>query len=363
MRGKEKSAIGLLLNILYGTAFAVIVFIAINIFSYSNTNFIEPASNGDEDNSNGYAVFAMRTPDSISFAGERVPTENFDVRESLDMEIHKVSYWHSEMFLYLKRANRYFPVIEPILRQHGVPEDFKYLCVTESGLTNAISPAKAVGFWQFMKTTGKHYGLEVNDEVDERYNLEKATHAACKYLKSKKRKYGSWALAAASYNAGDGGVNKFIDYQKVNSYYDLALYKETGRYMYRMIAMKLIMENPVKFGFNYKKSDLYPVIDTKIVKVDSTITDIAAFAKKHGTNYKILKELNPWLRAHKLTNRSKKNYNIIIPEKGARSKDYFPHQKEPQKNDKTDLNKKDTSEKKEDVKVILKDDSGKEIEQ
>jgi hypothetical protein len=300
------------------------MFATFHLFSYSsNTNNNKVENKRSKKDFKDYGVYAMPTPDSLYFAGERVPLENFDVRESLDMELHKVSYWHSEMFLYLKRANRFFPIIEPILKKNGIPDDFKYICVAESGLTNAVSPAKAEGFWQFMSSTAKSYGLEVNTEVDERYNVKKSTQAACKYLKRKYARYGSWTLAAASYNAGDGGVVKFKNYQGVKSYYDLALYKETGRYVYRALAMKLIMENPQNYGFNYTKKDLYPVIDTKTIKVDSAITNLAVFAKKQGTNYKVLKILNPWLRAHKLTNKKKKTYVVEIPKKGARAKDYF----------------------------------------
>ena len=324
---RKVNPINLILKLLYGSAVIIILFVVFNLFSYSSSkSFLEDP--GYKNKLQEYGVFAMPIPDTLFFADERIPLENFDVRESLDMEIHKVSYWHSEMFLYLKRANRYFPVIEPILKKNGIPEDFKYICVAESGLRNAVSPAKAVGFWQFMSATAKGYGLTVNKEVDERYHLVKSTKAACKYLKGKYAKYGSWTLAAASYNAGDGGVKKFMNYQGEKSYFDLALYDETSRYVYRALAMKLIMENPQNYGFNFRKRDLYPVIDTKEVKVDSTISDMAEFAKSQGTNYKMLKIFNPWLRAHKLTNTSKKTYYITIPEKGARAKSYFPKEKE-----------------------------------
>jgi membrane-bound lytic murein transglycosylase D len=335
---RKVAPINLILKLLYGSAIVIILFAVFNLFSYSSSKKVleDPDYKSKLQD---YAVFAMPTPDTLYFAGERVPLENFDVRESLDMEIHKVSYWHSEMFLYLKRANRFFPVIEPILKKNGVPEDFKYVCVAESGLRNAVSPAKAVGFWQFMASTAKGYGLTVNKEVDERYHLEKSTKAACKYLKKRYAKYGSWALVAASYNAGDGGVNKFMDYQNEDSYFDLALYEETSRYVYRALAMKLIMESPQNYGFNFRERDLYPVIDTKEVKVDSTITDLAAFAKKLGTNYKMLKHFNPWLRAHKLTNSSKKTYYITVPKKGARAKKYFPDEKEVIKSDNIEIKK------------------------
>jgi len=342
---RKVNPINLVLNLLYGSAIIILLFVVFNLFSYSSSKTLEDPDYKNKKNE--YGVFAMPIPDTLFFAGERVPLENFDVRESLDMEIHKVSFWHSEMFLYLKRANRFFPVIEPILKKNGVPEDFKYVCVAESGLVNAVSPAKAVGFWQFISSTSKGYGLTVNKEIDERYHLIKSTKAACKYLKSKYARYGSWALVAASYNAGDGGVKKFMNYQKEKSYFDLALYEETSRYVYRALAMKLIMENPQNYGFNFRKRDLYPVIDTKLVEVDSTITNIAAFAKSQGTNYKILKTFNPWLRGHKLTNTSKKTYYITIPEKGARSKEYFPKEEKVVENKETII-KEDSNK----VKVI-----------
>jgi len=313
-------------NLFYGAAIIFILVVVFNLFSYSSTKTksAHDISYQQEILSHGY--YAVPTPDSLYFAGERVPLENFDVRESLDMELHKVSYWHSELFLYLKRANRFFPVIEPILKKNGIPDDFKYVCVAESGLTNAVSPAKAEGFWQFMEPTAKSYGLEVNDEVDERYHVKKATEAACKYLKAKYRKFGTWTLAAASYNAGDGGVNRFMEYQDEESYYDLALYEETARYVYRALAMKVIMEHPQQFGFHYRQKDLYPVIDTKEVEVDTAITDLAAFAKSQGTNYKLIKLLNPWLRDRKLKNKNKKTYYIAVPTEGARTKNYFPEE-------------------------------------
>ncbi len=313
------------LHAVYVLLTLLIAFVLFKIFSYSKTNEIDDAQYQNQ--RRGYANYTMPLPKEVSFAGERVPIENFDVRESLDKELHKISFWHSEMFLYIKRANRYFPTIEAILKENGVPEDFKYVCVTESGLTNVVSPAGAAGFWQFMRATAREYGLIVNKEVDERYNWRKATIAACKYLKKRYNKYGSWALVAASYNAGDGGVNKFMKYQNEKSYYDLALYEETGRYVYRAIAIKLIMENPRNYGFVYRKRDLYPVLDTKQIEVDSTISNMATFAKSVGMTYKVFKMLNPWLRKHELSNESRLNYSITVLKKGARSKKYFPDEK------------------------------------
>jgi membrane-bound lytic murein transglycosylase D len=306
----------------YVSAILIILVVIFNLFSYSAYQVDEKKQYKTEIADN-YGVYAFPCPDSAIFLGERVPFENFDVRESFDLELHKIAYWHAEMLLYFKRANRYFPVIEPILKKNNIPDDFKYVCINESGLTNAVSPAKAEGFWQFMSATAKQYNLEVSDEVDERYNLVKATEAACKFLKDKYSKFGNWTITAASYNVGDSGINRFMNYQGEKSYYDLALITETGRYIYRALAIKLIMENPKAYGFNFNKKDLYPVIETKQVEVDSTIADLAVFAKKEGTNYKMLKYFNPWLRDKKLTNKSKKKYVIDIPVEGARNKDYY----------------------------------------
>jgi len=308
-------------NIFYAAASIMIIAVIFNLFSYSHTPFNQDLEY-KKSVENNYAVYAFPIPEKLDFGGEKVPLENFDVRESLDLEILKVAYWHSEMFLYLKRANRVFPIVEPILKKNGIPDDFKYLMVAESGLKNVVSPARAEGYWQFMAKTGRAYGLEITKEVDERYHLKKSTEAACKYLKKRYKKFGSWSMAAASYNAGDGGVNKYLNYQKVDSYYDLAMFTETGRYVYRTLAFKLIMQNPQKYGFNYREKDLYPQIPVMEVEVDSSITDMIAFSKKYDINYKILKIFNPWLRAHKLTNSLKKKYILEIPEKGARSKKY-----------------------------------------
>jgi hypothetical protein len=265
-----------------------------------------------------YKVYAVPIPESMDFAGERVPLENPDIRERMDRELLVNTYWQSNGLLILKRANKYFPIIEPLLEKHGLPDDFKYLAVAESALENNRSPAGAAGFWHFLKGTGREYGLEINDYVDERYNLELATEVAAEYLKKSKDKFGSWTLAAAAYNAGNGGVQKQIDRQKsTNNYYDLLLNDETSRYVFRILAFKEILSNPKKYGFNFKTEDLYPAIPTYKVKVDTAITDIPGFAKQFGINYKILKLHNPWLRETYLRNSSGKEYFIEIPEKGA----------------------------------------------
>lgn len=255
-------------------------------------------------------------PDSIDFAGEKTPLHIYDVKERMDRELLVNENLHSSTILIIKRANKAFPVIEPILAKYNVPDDFKYLAVIESSLLNAVSGSGARGVWQFMPDTAKEKKLEVTETVDERYHLEKSTEAACKYFLSAKEKFGSWTLAAASYNGGMNGIAKQIEFQQVNDYYDLLLTEETARYVFRILALKEIMKNPVKYGFNVPKAELYENLPTKKIEVDSTITDLAQFAKAQGINYKILKYHNPWLRDKKLDNPAKKKYTIEIPLKG-----------------------------------------------
>lgn len=265
---------------------------------------------------NDYNVYALPLPEYIDFAGEVVPINDPDVRERLDRELLVNTYWQSNGLLMFKRAGKAFPVIEPILRKYGIPDDFKYLAVIESGLQNVVSPAGARGIWQIMPSTAREYGLEVNDNVDERYDLEKATEAACKYLLASKERFGTWTLAAAAYNAGNSGINRRLDGQEVEDYYNLLLGEETGRYIFRILALKEIMGNPKKYGFNFREKDIYNLVPSYKVEVDTPVTDLTAFAKKFDINYKILKIHNPWLREPKLNNKSKKKYQIEIPNKG-----------------------------------------------
>ena len=265
---------------------------------------------------NDYNVYALQVPDYMDFAGEEVPLSNPDILERMDRELLVNTYWQSNGLLMFKRAKKYFPIIEPILAKHGVPDDFKYLAVIESGLTNAKSPAGASGFWQIMSATGREHGLEVNDNVDERYHLEKATEVACDYLKKAKENLGSWTLAAAAYNAGNAGISRRLNDQQVKDYYDLLLGEETGRYVFRILALKEILSNPSKYGFNFRDKDLYSKVPTYLVEVDTAVTDFASFAKQFGINYKILKLHNPWLREPHLNNRSRKQYFIELPKEG-----------------------------------------------
>ncbi|QLG43933.1 lytic transglycosylase domain-containing protein [Costertonia aggregata] len=270
----------------------------------------------DKNVSEGYKISAIDIPEDLNFAGEIVPQEDPEIMERVDREFLVNTYWQSNALLLMKRANKYFPIIEPILAKNGIPDDFKYLAVAESGLTNVVSPAGATGFWQIMKGTGREYGLEVNDNVDERYHLEKSTEVACKYLNKWKKRYGNWTLTAAAYNAGPGAINKYLGIQKVDNYYDLLLGQETGRYVFRIMAIKEILSNPEKYGFDIQKDDMYSAVPTFKVEIDEPITSFTDFAQQYEINYKILKRHNPWLREPHLNNSSRKKYTIEIPNKG-----------------------------------------------
>ena len=253
---------------------------------------------------------------SYEFAGEKLPMDNFDVRERLDREMTVNAYWHSSTLLNIKNANKYYPIVEPILREHNVPDDFKYLAVAESSLRNVTSPAGAKGIWQFMKPTAKFYGLVVESEVDERYHLEKSTVAFCKFIKDLKGRFGSWTLAAAAYNMGETRLSKELELQRSRSYYDLNLSEETVRYVFRIVALKEIIQDPRSFGFYIDDNYLYQSLtDYATVEVDGPVENWGDFANKYGTSYRLLKVYNPWMRSHKLTNREKKKYQIKIPKK------------------------------------------------
>lgn len=257
---------------------------------------------------------AVEIPEEVSFAGEKMPLERFDVKESLDRELLSNAYFHSQTIRYIKLAPRYLAIIEPILKEEGIHDDFKYLALAESGFNpRAISPARAVGFWQFMKGTAIDYGLEVNSEVDERYHIEKATRAACDYLKDAYEKFGSWTLVAAAYNRGMSGIARQMDRQEEDEYYDLLITTETARYVYRIVALKLILENPEKYNFYISDDEKYPIIPTKKVEIKGSVSSFVNFAKKQGVSYKVLKDFNPWLRENKLTYSGRKRYWVEIP--------------------------------------------------
>jgi hypothetical protein len=265
-----------------------------------------------------------KLPANVTFAGERMPLENFDTRESLDREILTSAYRHSSTIMIIKRANRYFPVIEKILNEYKIPDDFKYLLAAESEFLNVVSPAGATGFWQIMAGTGREAGMEINSVVDERYDIEKSTRFACNFFLKSYDKYGNWTLAAASYNGGRASLDEQIRIQKENNYYDLLLNEETARYIFRAVAYKLIINDPESFGFTIKKEEMYPRLDYFEVKVDTAVSDFSAFAKRYGTNYKLLKFLNPWLRKPYLTQKTGKSYTIKVPAEGMRSSDTIP---------------------------------------
>lgn len=263
-----------------------------------------------------YCVASPTVPSLVTFADEKIDLSRYDMRERMDRELMSFTYMHSTTMLSIKRANRYFPLVEPILKEENVPVDFLYLMVIESSLnTRALSPAGAAGFWQFMPATARQYGLEVNDNVDERYNIEKATHAACRYLKDAYSKYGDWMSVAASYNAGQARISSELAKQKAGDATDLWLVEETSRYIFRLLAVKQVFEAPMRFGFLLKSEDLYPSVRCKELLVDAAIDDLADFAVKHGVTYAQLKDFNTWLRGRSLSNGSRRTYRLLIPEK------------------------------------------------
>lgn len=296
--------------------YITLFFILLSTFiflSFSSENTTTGQANNPE---GGYNIYAIDIPEMLNFSGESMPIHIPDVRERIDRELLVNTYWQSNGLLMFKRAQRYFPIIEPILKSYAIPDDFKYLALIESGLQNVTSSAGAKGFWQIMKSTGKEYGLEINSNVDERNNLELATYVACKYLLKAKSELGSWTLAAASYNAGINGVKKQLKRQEVSDYYDLLFGEETGRYVFRIVALKEILTHPKKYGFNFSKKHLYETVPTYKIKVDTAVADFTSFARKFDLNYKQLKIHNPWLRESFLNNRSNKIYYLEIPNKG-----------------------------------------------
>jgi hypothetical protein len=259
-------------------------------------------------------IYALKIPEQLDFAGEKVPISDPDVRKRFDRELLINTYWHSQTIYIMKEFNEVINIIEPILEKNGIPHDFVYLCVAESGLQyNATSPSGALGLWQFIKSTGQNYGLEINDEVDERMSYEKSTEAACRYLKDAKERFGSWTMAAASFNMGMEGMEMASKKQNTDSYYDLYLNRETSRYVYRIIALKEVLSNPRQYGFFLESEDLYSPFSYKTIQVNTAIPDMAAFAKSQGTTYKMLRVMNPWIVGYSLTNKSGKTYELKIP--------------------------------------------------
>lgn len=254
-------------------------------------------------------------PKKISFAGEPMPLHLYYVKEALERELLSNAYFHSQTIRFIKMAPRFFPIIEPILKEQGIPDDFKYLALAESNFDpRAVSPAKAVGLWQLLQGTAKDYGLEIDDEVDERYHIEKATKVACEYIRDAHEKFGNWTMVAAAYNRGMNGVQREMDRQKEEDYYDLLITTETARYVYRIVALKLILENPEKYHFYISDEEKYEAIPTKEVEITESVDNFADYAAKQGVSYKLFKDFNPWLRENTLTYSGKKRYWVKIPQ-------------------------------------------------
>ena len=271
-----------------------------------------------------YQYYPFEIPKELFFAGEPVPLQNIDVSERFEREMLINTYWSASTILLMKRANRWLPAIETILKKKQIPQDFKYLCVIESMLKNVISPKRATGFWQFLKGTGREFGLEINREVDERYDPIKSTYAACKYFHKAYKTFGNWTDVAASYNRGIYGIKRAYKKQKVASYYDLQLNRETSRYLFRILAMKELLEHPLRYGYNFPENYLYKPFDSREVLVDSTINDLVEFAFEQKINFRILKRYNPWLRSKTLTIKNpKKTYKILIPNNLPEFKTFF----------------------------------------
>lgn len=295
-------------------SFPVSIFLFLFSIFFLSSSYLNNSDNIHQQGFNSkYNVYSVLKPNDLKFADELVPNTSLDVWERLDKELLKNIYWQSNTLLYFKRANKYFPIIEEILAKNNIPDDFKYLALIESGFEYTVSPSGAAGFWQIMRGTAREYGLEVNYAIDERYNLRKSTEAACSYLRKAYDEFGSWTMAAASYNMGINGVRRKIEKQETNNYFNLHLNDETSRYVFRIIVIKEIMENPRKYGFVFRDNDLYTHPQVKQIRVDSTIDNLYSFAKDHNINYKILKKYNPWLRISKLPDESRRVYYINIP--------------------------------------------------
>jgi len=295
-------------------SFPLLIFLLSLSLLFISSSYLNTSDNIHQQGfNNKYNVYSVLKPDNLKFSNELVPNTSLDVWERLDKELLKNIYWQSNTLLYFKRANKYFPIIEEILAENNIPDDFKYLALIESGFEYTVSPSGAAGFWQIMKGTAREYGLEVNYAIDERYNLRKSTEAACRYLQKAYNEFGSWTMAAASYNMGINGVRRKIQKQETNNYFNLHLNDETSRYVFRIIVIKEIMENPRKYGFVFRENDLYSYPQVKQIRVDSTINNLYSFAREHNINYKILKKYNPWLRISKLPDESRRVYYIDVP--------------------------------------------------
>ena len=299
-----------------GTLTTIVLLISLLLFSLNGTTSNAENAEGEEF-PQGYKIVSPEIPNYLEFAGERIPTENFEVFERMDREFISNTYFHSATILALKRATRWFPVIEPILKKNNIPDDFKYLCVAESNMENVVSPAGATGYWQFMKEAGEKYGLETNSLIDERYDVWKSTEAACKYLQDSYEMFGTWILSAASYNMGQDGITLQMERQKATKYFNLVINSETSRFVARIVALKYILQNPEVYGFDIKDDEKYKPLEYYEIKLDSSVSNFPDYAKSLGINYFILKMYNPWLRDNYLNNKSKQVYMIKLPTEGS----------------------------------------------
>lgn len=310
----------------------IIIISTLSVLLLGSVAFAVTQKIQNEPKPNYYAnkITSPYIPEKMTFAGEEVPLDIYWVREALDRELIVNCYQHSKTLRIFKLSARIFPIVEKILKEEGVPEDFKYLAVAESGLENVTSPAAAGGYWQFIPATAKNYGLEVTSEIDERCNIEKSTRAACQYLKRSKKMFGSWVLAAAAYNRGEGGLQKAISDQNNNDYWSLWLNSETSRYVYRIMAFKLLFENPKEYGIDICPAEMYQPVPCKDTVVTATIADLASFAQQNGVSYREFRDLNPWIKSSRLLVAAGKSYTIKMPQKAAENyKALFMNQNNP----------------------------------
>ncbi|PBQ33798.1 murein transglycosylase [Sphingobacteriaceae bacterium] len=291
----------------------VLLFAFVVFYFFLKAYILPPLPNSVSYTNNNFYVFDLNIPPDLQFCGEKIPSNDFDIKKDLEKEFFNSAYWKNNSLALFQKAQRWFPYIEPILKKEGVPDDFKYLCVIESHLSNAASPAGAAGFWQLVPNSARNYGLEVNSEVDERYHVEKATHAACGHIKDAYAVFKNWTLSAAAYNRGIGGIQSAMAKQKTDNYHDLLLNRETGSFVYRILAYKTLFSSPGHFGIKKKKWTYYPKIPVRVLKVDSTISSLSAFAKSQGVTAGVIRLYNPWLLGDQLNNPAKKVYEISIP--------------------------------------------------
>jgi membrane-bound lytic murein transglycosylase D len=297
----------------------IVITAIVTAYVVNDTNSISILPNvavaDEKPEANVLKTYPITLPSQLEFCGEKVPLGDRDVQERLDRELLVNTYWQSQTLLILKEYNKLKPLLEPILKEYNVPTDFIFLAAAESGFRNVVSPSQAVGVWQMLETTGEIYGLEINDEVDERYHFEKSTEAACKYLVDAYNRFGSWTLAAAAYNMGNDATRRVIEQQQATSYYDMMLSTETQRYLFRILALKEILTNPKRYGFMIEPNDLYQPYRFDEVRVDSTVNNWGTFGKQYNLSYKEVKVLNPWLRSYKLTNKQRKEYIVYVMQK------------------------------------------------